>query len=63
LGKICVHHKSKGNKKYNYLVDFFRRINSKGLLVKKLKIPLYSSFIGLILYENGLTSYILLSEE
>lgn len=62
FGHICVHHKRKGNKNYNYFIDLFRRVKSKGVILKKLRIASYTSFVGLILYENGLLNYILLSE-
>ena len=61
-GHICVHHKGGGNKRKNYLVDFFRRINSFGIVVKIIKTSIYTSFLGLILYSNGLSSFILLSD-
>jgi large subunit ribosomal protein L2 len=62
-GRICVYHKGGGNKKCNYSVDFFRRINSIGFVVKIVKTSLFTSYLGLILYQNGISSYILLSEE
>jgi ribosomal protein L2 len=62
LGTICCHHKSGGNKKKLILCDFFRRINNYGYILKIIKNNYYTSFIGGILYENGLFSYILLSE-
>lgn len=61
-GKICVHHRGGGTKKCLYKIDFYRRINCFGFLAKQFKISFYSSLIGLIIYENGLSSYILLSE-
>lgn len=61
-GTICVHHKSGGNKNKYYLVDFFRRINSFGYVYKILKTPNFTAFLGGIIYENGLFSYIILSE-
>lgn len=61
-GKICVYHKGGGNKKCHLLVDFIRRVNSYGFIFKIIKHSLFSSLIGLIIYENGLSSYILLSE-
>ena len=61
-GKICVHHQGGGNKRCLYLIDFYRRINCYGYILKKIKISTYSSYIGLIIYENGLISYILLSD-
>jgi hypothetical protein len=37
LGTICVHHRGGGSKKKSYLIDFFRRVNSFGFIVKLLK--------------------------
>jgi large subunit ribosomal protein L2 len=62
LGNICCHHKSGGNKKRFYYIDFYRRQNCYGYLLKILKNPNYTSFLGFFIYENGLFSYILLSE-
>jgi len=61
-GKICIHHKANGNKT-SYLVDFFRRLNSYGRIKKIVKIKVFSAFLGLVIYQNGLSSYILISDE
>lgn len=63
LGHICVHHQGGGNKKKYYFIDFFRRLNSFGVIYKIIKCANRTGFIGGILYENGLFSYILLSEK
>jgi len=62
LGRICCHHKSGGNKKKYYLCDFIRRYNSWGYLIKILKNTNYTSYIGIVILENGLICYNLLSE-
>jgi large subunit ribosomal protein L2 len=62
LGTICVHHQSGGNKKNYLYVDFYRRINSFGYIYKIIKCPNRTGYLGSIIYENGLFSYILLSE-
>lgn len=61
-GKICVYHRATGNKKNLYKIDFFRRIQSRGFIVKIIKVSFFSSFLGLIIYNNGLTTYHLLTE-
>jgi len=61
-GRICVHHRGGGNKRSYYYLDIYRRINCYGRLIRKFKLFHYSALIGLILYENGLMNYILLSE-
>jgi len=48
-------------KKYRYL-DFFRRINKKGLLLNIFYDNNRTGKIGLILYENGLSAYILIQK-
>jgi large subunit ribosomal protein L2 len=62
LGKICVHHRSGGNKKKYCYIDFFRRINNYGYIYKIIKSSNRTAFIGGIIYENGLFSYIIISE-
>lgn len=61
-GRICVHHRGGGDKKCYYHIDFFRRVNCYGFLIKKFKISFFTSLVGWIVYENGLSSYILLSD-
>lgn len=51
------------SKKKSYSVDFFRRINSLGFVIKLLKVPFYTAFLGLVVFKNGLCSYLLLSDE
>jgi len=46
---------------YRYL-DFYRRINKKGILLNILYDPNRSGKIGLVLYENGLSSFILIQK-
>lgn len=62
LGSICVHHRGGGSKKKRYFVDFFRRLNSFGYITKIIKTPFYTSFLGLVAYQNGLCSYIILTD-
>jgi large subunit ribosomal protein L2 len=46
---------------YRYL-DFYRRINKIGILLKIYYDPNRSGKIGLVLYENGLSAFILLQK-
>lgn len=62
LGRICVYHKGAGNKNIYRKLDFYRRLNQVGYVLKVLKDSNRTGYIGLILYENGLSSFILLSE-
>jgi ribosomal protein L2 len=62
-GVICVHHQGGGQKRRGYKVDFFRRLNSFGFVSKIKKTAFFSGLLGLILYQNGITSYILLADK
>src|SRR5271154_3437499 len=65
LGRVCVKGigfcNSSFRRVYRYL-DFYRRINKKGVLLKIFYDSNRSGKIGLILYENGLSTYILLQK-
>jgi len=61
-GKTCVFHRGGGNKKFYRLVDFYRRLNSFGIICSIAYDPNRSAYIGLVLYDNGFFSYIILSE-
>lgn len=60
-GRICVHHKGGGSKSRFKFLDFFRRINNYGWVIKIFKTRFRSAFLGLIIYKNGLSNYILLT--
>jgi large subunit ribosomal protein L2 len=62
LGRLCVYHRGAGNKNKYRFIDKFRRLNKFGILFRIVKDSIRSSFIGLIFYENGLISYISLSD-
>jgi ribosomal protein L2 len=62
-GIICVHHQGGGDKRRGYKIDFFRRLNSFGFLYKIKKSILFSALLGLIIYQNGIASYILLVDK
>lgn len=61
-GLICVRHKGGANKCKHYNVDFFRRINCFGYISRIQQTSLFTGYLGLIIYQNGLSNYILLSE-
>lgn len=52
LGRLCVFHRGAGNKRKYVMIDFFRRINLVGSILKILKLSFYTSFVGLIFYTN-----------
>jgi len=61
LGRICVHHRGNGWKKNYRLIDFYRRINSFGLVIKLCFDCNRSALLALIVYFNGFSSYIIAS--
>ena len=62
LGRICVFHKGGGNKrKYRY-IDFFRRVNDFGIIVKIFKDSFRTAFTAFVLYRNGLFAHIVMAE-
>jgi large subunit ribosomal protein L2 len=65
LGRICVKGIGLCNtstKKLYRFLDFYRRINKKGILLSIIYDPNRTGKIGLILYENGLSTFILLQK-
>lgn len=62
LGTICVHHKGSGSKKRSYFVDFFRRVNCLGYILKIVQTPFYTAFLGFVTYQNGLSNFVLLPD-
>lgn len=63
MGKICVHHRSRLEKKKYKFIDCFRRLNNFGYIVKIVYDPNRTCFLGLICYDNGLFSYISITED
>lgn len=59
-GKICVFHRGGGNKKLYRIIDFFGRLDTFGYLFNISYDPNRSAFVGLVLYDNGLFSNIIL---
>jgi len=61
-GKTCVFHRGGGNKKFYRSIDFYRRLDSFGVICSVLYDPNRSAYIGMVLYDNGFFSFIALSE-
>jgi len=61
-GKTCVFHRGGGNKKFYRSIDFYRRLDSFGFICSIFYDPNRSSYIGMVLYDNGFFSFITLSE-
>jgi large subunit ribosomal protein L2 len=62
LGTICVNHKFGGNKSKYFSIDFFRRINTYGYIYRIIKYNNRTAHLGNIIYDNGLFTYIIISE-
>jgi len=62
LGRVCVKGRGGGKKKIYRFIDFFRRINKLGKILKILYDCNRTSYIALILYKNGLNSFIIATE-
>jgi large subunit ribosomal protein L2 len=63
LGRVCVNARGRGNKKICHQIDFLRRVNCFGKVLKICAERGRTGFLGIILYDNGLSSYFLLSEK
>lgn len=59
LGRICVFHQGGGSFKYYRPVDFYRRINCFGRVIRLQTYFFRSSALATVLYLNGLVSSIL----
>jgi ribosomal protein L2 len=61
-GIICVHHRGGGSKHNFKLLDYYRRINCSGLVLRVYKTPFRTALVGLITHTNGLATLATLSE-
>ena len=61
-GKLCVFHRGGGKKRRFRVVDFYRRLNMKGVVYKVISSSRHSALLGLVVYLNGFISTIVLSE-
>ncbi len=63
-GHICVRHKAGFFKiKKNLFIDWYKRINLFGYIMQIRKIVWFSGFIGLIIYQNGLSTNLLIADK
>ena len=62
LGRICVFHRGGASRKRCCRLDVLRRVQSFGLICRVFKESLRSSFSALVLYKNGLFSFISAAE-
>jgi len=61
LGRVCVKGRGGANKRLISKIDYFRRVNCFGILIKIFYDANRSSKIGFVIYDNGLISFVLLS--
>lgn len=61
-GRICVYHQGAGHKKIYNKIDFFRRLNQYGTVLKIIKDNYRTAFVAFVFYDNGLCSFIVLAD-
>lgn len=62
LGKICVKGRGRTQKRIYNFIDFFRRINLFGFILKLIYDCNRTSLIALVVYQNGLNSFIIATD-
>ena len=63
LGRVCIYGQGGGTKKLYKYIDFYRRINKFGKILKIFRDLNRTSKIALVLYNNSLISYILIQKK
>ena len=63
LGRVTVRGQGGGNKKLYRVIDFYRRLNQYGVLCSILYDPNRTCKLGLIIFCNGLSSFILIQKD
>jgi len=61
-GRLCVQHQGGADKHNIILVDRFRYINAFGHILRIIDDFFRTAFLGLVLYDNGLSNFVLVSE-
>lgn len=63
-GRICITSRGGGSLKKKYImIDRFRRLNGLGYILKIFKTPFINAYLGFIIYDIGLSSFILLASD
>jgi large subunit ribosomal protein L2 len=62
-GRICIQGRGCGNKRNYRFIDFIRRLNYFGKIIKIYRDPIRTAKISLILYSNGLMSFSLIQKD
>lgn len=63
LGRICIQGRGGGNKRKYRFLDFMRRVNSFGKILKIFRDPIRTAKICMILYLNGLNALSLVQQD
>jgi large subunit ribosomal protein L2 len=63
FGRVCIRGRGGGNKKLYRFIDFYRRINQYGKILKIFKDSNRTGKIALILYTSGLSNYLLIQKD
>lgn len=61
-GKITVYHRGGGLKRNYRVIDYWRRVDQQGVVLEIVTDPFRNTYFALVLYNNGLISYILAVE-
>lgn len=61
-GRICVYHQGRADKHQIFIIDRYRFLNLFGFILRIIDDFFRTAFVGLVIYENGLANFILLSE-
>lgn len=61
-GKITVYHRGGGFKRLYRVIDYWRRVDSNGIVIGIFTDSFRNSKLALVLYTNGILSFIIASE-
>jgi large subunit ribosomal protein L2 len=62
MGRVCIVGCGGGNKKVYRYIDFYRRLNHYANIINIIYDPNRTAKIALVLYKNGLSSFILIQK-
>lgn len=62
-GRVCVYGRGGGNKRKLRFIDFFRRLNEFGNIMRIYRDTIRSAKICAVLYNNGFSTFILLQKD
>lgn len=62
LGRVCVRHQGGPNKLKAIKIDRYRNLNDMGMILRIFDDYYHTGYLGIIIYDSGVSSVILLSE-